>query len=140
MKQVHVVTDGQEVFNDYGLAFVGNISRYAVGLRICRDARFDDGLLDMVVFSCQKQTNLVLHAAWTLLRRHPLKGNVLYRPAREIRIETDTPLPCEVDGDLGPSTPLEVSIAPYTIKLLVPPERKSWGLWSAWPWKGEAPV
>jgi diacylglycerol kinase family enzyme len=55
---------------------VGNISRYAVGLRICRDARFDDGLLDLVVFSCREQGSLVLHAAWTILRLHPLKGKL----------------------------------------------------------------
>ena len=29
--------------DDQGLVFVGNISRYSSGLRICRDARFDDG-------------------------------------------------------------------------------------------------
>ena len=53
--QLRVVADGQEVFNDFGMAFVGNISRYAVGLRICRDALYDDGLLDVVVFSCREQ-------------------------------------------------------------------------------------
>jgi len=99
--RLRVVADGQEIFHDQGLAFVGNISRYSVGLRICRDARFDDGLLDLVVFSCREQGSLMLHAAWTLLRLHPLKGNVLYRRVKAVKIESDRPAPCQIDGDLG---------------------------------------
>ena len=134
---LRVVADGEELFDDYGLAFVGNISRYAVGLRICRDARYDDGLLDLVVFSCHKQTGLMLHAAWTLLRRHPLKGDVIYRQFRRARIETDRPVPSQNDGDVGPNTPLDVSVHSGRLRLLVPSRRP----WSAlWPWRGETPV
>jgi len=132
--RMRIVADGEEIFNDFGLAFVGNISRYAVGLRICRDAKFDDGLLDLVVFSCREQTRLVLHAAWTLLRRHPLKGDVLYRRFRKVRLETDPPTPSQADGDPGPMTPLDISVMPGRIKLLVPPPRRGWSLW---PWIGD---
>jgi diacylglycerol kinase (ATP) len=130
--RMKIVADGQELFNDFGLAFVGNISRYAVGLRICRDARFDDGLLDLVVFSCRERTGLMLHAAWTLLRLHPLKGDVLYQRVRHVRIETDRPVPSETDGNVGPSTPLEIAVAPEGIRLLVPPPSTGWGIW---PWR-----
>ena len=131
--RLRIVADGEEIFDDYGLAFVGNISRYAVGLRICRDARFDDGLLDLVVFSCQEQGSLLLHAAWTLLRLHPLKGNVLYRRVKRATIQTDRAAPSQIDGDQGPPPPLEISVAPTRIKLLVPPFSTAWSLW---PWKG----
>ncbi len=133
--RMRIVADGEEIFDDFGLAFIGNISRYAVGLRICRYARFDDGLLDLVVFSCREQTALVLHAAWTLLRRHPLKGNVTMRRVRSVRIETDSPVPSQVDGDVGPDTPLEISISPQRVKLLIPAPVSPW---SMWPWKGGA--
>ncbi len=131
--RMRIVADGEEIFDDFGLAFVGNISRYAVGLRICRDARFDDGLLDLVVFSCREQTRLMLHAAWTLLRMHPPKGDVLYRRLRQVRIETDRPAASQVDGDVGPDTPLDISLADGRVKLIVPPEREGWYFW---PWRG----
>lgn len=127
--KMRIFADGQQIYDDYGLAFIGNISRYAVGLRICRDARFDDGLLDLVVFSCREQAHLVLHAAWTLLRRHPLKGNVLYRQIKNCRIETDRPVPTEADGDVGPNTPVDVSVAPEQVTLLIPRSQESRGLW-----------
>ena len=133
--RMRVWADGVQIFDDYGLAFVGNISRYAVGLRICRDAQFDDGLLDLVVFSCREQTALILHAGWTLLRRHPLKGDVVYRQVRNIRIETDRPTPCQVDGDVGPSTPLEISMADRRVRLILPAGRDVRNPW--WPWTGD---
>jgi diacylglycerol kinase family enzyme len=132
--RMRIVADGEPIFDDYGLAFIGNISRYAVGLRICRDARFDDGLLDLVVFSCREQAHLILHAGWTLLRRHPLKGNVVYRQFRHCTIETDSPVPSEVDGDVGPSTPLDVRVTPHRIRLLIPEHRQPGGIW---PWQGD---
>jgi diacylglycerol kinase (ATP) len=135
--RLKITADGQKVFDDYGLAFVGNISRYAVGLRICREARYDDGLLDLVVFSCQEQTALLLHAAWTLLRQHPLKGNVIYRQFRRGRIEAEKPVPSQTDGDIGPNTPLDISVHAGKVRLLVPPPRP--GL-SLWPWQGEVPL
>ncbi len=123
---LRVQVDGQSVFEGRGMAFVGNISRYSSGLRICREARFDDGLLDLVVFECDQQVRLLLHAAWTLLRLHPLKGNVIYRQAKRIRIESDEPVHCELDGDLGPLTPLDISISPSSIKLIVPSSPPGW--------------
>jgi len=130
---MRISADEEEIFNGSGLAFVGNISRYAVGLRICRDAQFDDGLLDLVVFGCHRQSRLMLHAAWTLLRRHPLKGDVLYRQVRQARIETDRPVPTQVDGDMGPNTPLDIAVSRRRLKLVIPPGQQQWHLW---PWKG----
>jgi diacylglycerol kinase (ATP) len=133
--RLHIVADDHTVFDGRGLAFVGNISRYATGLRVCCDAQFDDGLLDLVVFECDQPGGLLLHAAWTLLRRHPLKGNVLYRQAKQIRIEAEKPVSCQLDGDLGPTTPLDISLSPHKIKLIVPPARQGW-LSPFWPRKG----
>jgi len=51
---------------------------------------------------------------------------------RRVRIETDRPVPSEVDGDLGPFAPLDIAVAPHGIKLIVPPVPTGWGLW---PWR-----
>ena len=130
--RLRVVADGEEIFNGPGMAFIGNISRYAVGLRICRDARYDDGLLDLVVFGCRDQPGLLLHAAWTLLRRHPLKGDVVYRQFKRLRIESERPVPSQADGDVGPYTPLDIQVLPVRARLLVPPARRQF----FWPWRG----
>ena len=73
--------------------------------------------------------------AWTLLRMHPLKGNVIYRQVRKVTFETDRPVPSQVDGDVGPNTPLDISVSPKRIRLLIPRQSRGLGLW---PWKGDS--
>ena len=118
--QMKIVADGEEVFEGIGLAFVGNISRYATGLRICRDAHFNDGVLDLVVFPCHQKHSLVFHAVRTILRSHPGRAGVIYRHFRHLTVATEAPVPCQVDGDVGPCTPLEISVDPGQIELIVP--------------------
>jgi diacylglycerol kinase (ATP) len=126
---IRVTVDGEEIFDGRGLAFVGNISRYAVGLRIVPDARFDDGLLDVLVFPCQHKHWLLWHAAWTLMRMHPQKGYVITRQGRSIQIESaGRPVACQADGEVGPFTPIDVSLTGKQIAVLVPKPRGGWDL------------
>lgn len=118
--RMRVVADGQEIFDDRAMIFIGNISRYATGLRICRDARFDDGMLDLVIFRCAGRIALIRHAARTMLKYHPSCPDVVYRRFRRATIETDTPVASQVDGDCGPDTPLDISLARDRIRLIVP--------------------
>ena len=55
---------------------------------------------------------------------------MLYRQFRDLKIETDHKVACQVDGDLGPSTPLTVSVSDKRIKLLVPPEDMAPNFWT----------
>lgn len=119
---MRIEADGEEIFRGRGLAFVGNISRYSCGLRICLDARSDDGLLDLVVFPCTTQLGLVLHSARTLLKRQHGNNPILYRQGTSFRITPDAPATCEIDGDVGPLSPLEIGLAEYKHYLLAPAE------------------
>ena len=118
--RMRIVADGQEIFDAPGLVFVGNIARYASGLRICSEAQFDDGLLDLIIFTCHSRAHLLCHATRAILRRHPSHRSVIHRRFKHVTIESETSVPCEVDGDMGPTTPLEISVAPKRIKLIVP--------------------
>jgi diacylglycerol kinase (ATP) len=117
---MRIEADGEEIFRGQGLAFVGNISRYSCGLRICLDAHSDDGLLDLVIFPCTHQVSLVLHSARTLLKRQHGRNPIIYRQGKRFRIVTQPEANCEIDGDVGPVSPLEVRLADYKHYLLAP--------------------
>jgi len=117
---MRIAVDGREVFAGQCMAFVGNIPRYASGLRICCDARFDDGLFDLVIFPCAGRFAMLCHSARTFLRRHRNHPRTRYHRFRHLRIETPWPVPCQVDGDLGPNTPIEVSITDTPVRIIVP--------------------
>ncbi|MEN6307293.1 MAG: diacylglycerol kinase family protein [Anaerohalosphaeraceae bacterium] len=124
-----VVVDQKELFDGQGLVFVGNISRYAIGLHILKKANYSDGLLDICIFRCHSCWSLLKHAACTVLKTHLRSKNTIYTQARTIRIESSVNhIPTELDGDPGPSLPLDISIIPAAIQVLVPPGAKPAGI------------
>ena len=62
-RPMKVEVDGEEIFHGPGLVFIGNISRYSVGLRILERADFGDGLLDVSVYKCASRRHLAKHSA-----------------------------------------------------------------------------
>ena len=126
---IKVIADGKEIFNDRGLVFIGNISRYAIGLSICKEADFGDGLLDVCIFRCAGQGRLIVHAVKTIFKAHTKSKNVIYTKAAEIQIEpADGPVYCQIDGDPGPEMPAKVRVIPQAIRVLVPPGAKPAGI------------
>jgi len=120
---IRVSADGDVVFEGRGLAFVGNIRRYAMGLRVLRDAECDDGLLDLCVLPCRWQGKLLIHAIRATTQRHVERGGVVYRQCKQILVEAATRLPLEVDGDPAGFLPARFSVMPRRGIFLVPPPR-----------------
>jgi diacylglycerol kinase (ATP) len=126
---IRVTVDDKEVFNDRGLVFIGNISRYAVGLSICKNAQYGDGLLDLCIMRCSNQGRLLIHSLKTVFKMHTRSRDVIYKQAPVIRVEAaNGPVYCEIDGDPGPLLPAEIKVIPQAIKVLVPPGAKPAGI------------
>jgi len=124
-----VVVDEKEFFNGRGLVFVGNISRYAIGLEILHKADYSDGLLDVCVFRCANCWSLLKHAALTAMKQTHRCKNTFYTQGRLVRVESEREnLPTELDGDPGPAMPVDISIIPQAIQVVVPPGAKPAGI------------
>ncbi len=119
---VKVFNEGRVFWEGRGLVFLGNMARYALGLPVVRDARPDDGLLDLCIFSCRQRRQLVAHSIRTLLKRHVEHPDVRYARVRQVRIESSEPVPVELDGDPAGMLPLDVPIRPGAVRVQVPPE------------------
>jgi len=115
--------DGEKlVDNQRGLLFVSNIRRYAVGLRICMQARCDDGLLDVCFYPCTHQIPLLLHAWRTVWGRHVRQGGAVYRQGRTVRVESNQRIAFQTDGDPAGFLPAQFSIRQHQVKILTPPQ------------------
>lgn len=124
-----VEVDGEQVFDGRGLVFVGNISRYAVGLNILEKADYSDGLLDVCIYKCACRTHLVKHSALTIFKHHARCRDVIYRQGKEITVSSDKPdLPTEIDGDPGPAVPVRITVIPAAVRLVVPEGAKPAGI------------
>ncbi|MCK4849920.1 MAG: diacylglycerol kinase family lipid kinase [Phycisphaerae bacterium] len=122
---VRVEADGELICDGPALVFVGNTARYAVGLRILRDARFDDGLLDLCVYPCHWQGRLLLHSLTTMLQVHPERRSVIYRRCRNVVISSGKqPLRMQIDGDPGGLLPARIEVCPGALHVLMWPDER----------------
>jgi len=111
---------GRWAWHGRGMIFVGNMARYSLGLPVVRDARPDDGLLDLCIMECAGVTRLVGHALRTVLARHVEHPAVRYTRVTQVRVESAAAVPVEIDGDYAGGLPVEVSIQPASLWVLVP--------------------
>ena len=124
-----VEVDGEEIFEGKCLVFVGNISRYAIGLQILHFADFGDGLLDICIYKCASQLHLAKHSLMTILKHHAKRGDVIYRQGRNIYVSSETDLiRTEIDGDPGPALPVEIKVIPRAVNCIVPEGAKPAGI------------
>lgn len=124
-----VEVDGQQIFDGRGIVFVGNISRYAIGLQILHYADFGDGLLDVCVYKCASQIHLAKHSLLTILKRHANRRDVIYRQGKDISVTSPSNrIRTEVDGDPGPALPVQISVIPHAVKCIVPEGAKPAGI------------
>ncbi|MHC4558198.1 MAG: diacylglycerol/lipid kinase family protein [Planctomycetota bacterium] len=124
-----VKVDSEEIFDDRGLVFVGNISRYAVGLQVLHYADFGDGLLDVCVYKCASQLHLAKHSLMTILKHHADFGDVIYRQGKNISVSSETArIKTEIDGDPGPALPVQIKVIPHAVNCIVPEGAKPAGI------------
>lgn len=117
---VRVWNEGRLHWEGRGMVFLGNMQRYALGLPVVRDAKPDDGLLDLCIFSCRDRWQLLGHSLRTMLKRHVEHPDVRYARVRQVRIESAEPVPVETDGEYAGHLPLDVSIRPAAVQVRIP--------------------
>jgi diacylglycerol kinase family enzyme len=97
-----------------------NLPRYAGGLQIVPQAVGDDGLLDVCTFKEGSLWSGLTYLAGVLMGQHQTYSDCVNRRTRSVRIESDEPVPYQLDGDPGGFTPLEIDVVPGRLTLLAP--------------------
>lgn len=107
----------------FPLIIVANIQLYARYFRLASDVRFDDGLLDLFIFTQPSKWRLLVAAAHMIMR--PGKGvpGVLHRKVTSLSLTTTPPQPYHLDGDPLGYTPLQVEIIPRGLRIHLDRER-----------------
>ncbi|HSW46936.1 MAG TPA: diacylglycerol kinase family protein [Phycisphaerae bacterium] len=112
--------EGPRAWRGRGMVFVGNMSRYSLGLQVVRDAVPDDGLLDVVAMGCRNHLQLIGHSLRTLARRHIKHPDVWHARVTRVRIAAQRKVPVEIDGEFAGHLPLDIAVQPRALHLLIP--------------------
>jgi len=104
------------------MAMAGNAASYAWAIRFTERAELDDGLLDLCIFPFENKLVSVQQVMQLLMGQHLESGAVEYWKTRGVLVESDPPVPVQLDGDEWGTTPLELKLLPGVLKVLAPPE------------------
>lgn len=124
--QATLYIDGERLDETVFWVAVGNGSYIGGGMQVCPDARIDDGLLDVCIVGDVGRFEAVANLAKIFKGTHIHHKKVKYLKAHHVRIEGPS-LYCQADGELVGATPVEVTVLPGALTLLVPPGSKTAG-------------
>jgi diacylglycerol kinase (ATP) len=101
-------------------AFLFNVPRYAMNLPIASQADPEDGLLDFCGFRGGNLFNGLMYLAGVLLRQHGKYRDTTVRRGTRFVITSEEKVPYQLDGDPGGELPLEITVLPGRVPLIVP--------------------
>ncbi|MDY7078844.1 MAG: diacylglycerol kinase family lipid kinase [Chloroflexota bacterium] len=119
--RTRVSLDGNIVRSNTLLILVSNIQQYAGILNVAREARMDDGLLDVFIFKGLGFSYAVRHLLKIISQRYLQDPHVVHRQARRIEVWTEEAVPVQADGDPIGATPITLQVVPHALRILVPP-------------------
>lgn len=102
------------------LVVITNVPGYAFRLRIVPAARVDDGRFDVRLFERGSAFQMLRYFYKVVIGRYDSLSDVQALQARQIRIESDVPVPIQMDGDPAGMTPATVTILPSALEVFAP--------------------
>jgi diacylglycerol kinase (ATP) len=98
---------------------VGNAHRYGGGMKVTPRALPDDGLLDICVLSKMNKLKLLCWVPTIFFGAHLGLKQVEYFQAQQVRIEAARELELYADGEYACPTPVEISLLPRALRVIV---------------------
>jgi len=103
----------------------GNTRSYGGMIEIARDARADDGVLDVCLFQGSGRRRFIRHLVDLARGLHTQSEEVQYRRAHRIELQTERPWPVQADGEVVGHTPVSIDCVPESVTVVVAPNKSS---------------
>ena len=119
--QAEIEIDGRSLSEHVVMIVVCNADLYAGVFHLAPEARLDDGCLNVSIIRGWGIGAVAGYFARVLLRHHVRVPSLVTLPARHVRIVTHPTSDVHVDAEPLGSSPVECSIAPRALRVLVAP-------------------
>ncbi len=113
--------DGRKIRTHAIMFLASNIQLYGTFPQMARNARMDDGLLEVLLFKGTRIGYILEHVVRIFSGRHLNDPKVVYRPAQHVTIETNPTTAVQLDGEPYGHTPSHIHVEPGVLRLLIPP-------------------
>lgn len=119
-RHAKLILDGHAMDSDFTLFLIQNTQTGGSGLPLAPGASIDDGLMDIGILDRMRRGAIL--KAFGLLKkegRHVFHPSVVYHRFKSLRIETPEPSAINIDGENIGTTPMDMTVLPSAIRLLV---------------------
>jgi diacylglycerol kinase (ATP) len=99
---------------------VANCRYFAAGMKICPEAEPDDGLLDALLIGDVTKVDLAMTLPKIYRGTHLPHPKAELLRGRVISVDSDVPLPIQLDGEQPGTTPVRFDVVPNALRLRVP--------------------
>lgn len=103
--------------------FAFNLPCYAMSLPIMPQAVGTDEMIDLCMFQKGSFWSGVKYLWYVLMQRHARLSDCQIVRSRRFRVESDSPVRYQLDGDPSGFLPIDVEIMPRRLRIVVPRER-----------------
>ena len=107
------------------LVFLMNCPAYANQLKIAKDADPTDGQFDLRLFRRGSFWYMIKYLIAILRDRHAQRTDVVSLAIDSLKIESEEPVPLQVDGDPAGFTPAEIHLIPQSQTFIVPAKTRN---------------
>lgn len=120
-----IVADGEEVEVRATMVLLANVGHLAAGslpveVQVGPKVSFQDGLVDVCVYAPRNLPEMA-QVLWKVARQqYAGDDRMLFLQARRVRVESEPPVACQIDGEPAGETPLEVEMVPLAGRIMVP--------------------
>ena len=118
--ETRLTVDGESRSGRMFDVVVANGRYFGCGMKMCPDASPSDGLLDVVTIGDVTKRDLVLTMPKIYRGTHLPHPKAEGLRGRVVTVETDEPVPVELDGEQPGTTPARFEVMPGALQLYVP--------------------
>lgn len=112
--------DGQT--REGSFVLLGNGRFYGGPVTFFKDARVDDGLIDVLIFKNLGYLDIVRYLGTVFMGKHTELEDVEYFQTTELRVSSDEAVPVETDGEVSTRLPATFRISPHRLQVIAPAE------------------
>lgn len=114
-----VTVDGMVTEVESSLVLVLNSAQLLSSrIHLVDDASRTDGVFDVLIYTARNPLSLAFSGVTSIAGRLETVHHVIRLKGKTIRIESEPPVPAELDGEVVGSTPLDVEVIPRAIELI----------------------
>ena len=121
-KPPKLIVEHDDVRTEGSFVLIGNGRYYGGPVAFFKDARIDDGKLDVLIFKNLGYLDIARYLGTILMGSHTGLDDVEYFQTKRVSVSSEEDVPVEVDGEVVAKLPVTFRISSRKLRVVVPKE------------------